>query len=218
MSEPADGEGDAPAGVPVETTVPPTRRQSSAGIAEADHPPLFPDDGPLSAWLRGVDRALGTAEQGVLFALLAAVVLTAAAAALSDRVLHVPLGRWWFDIVRGGTFSVAMIGAVFATHQQRHLAMDLVSRRLPTRGRLMLRVVLALFTVVVVVLLLRSGLHQLDTVGEESGDHLISTHTIVTFMPAGASLIILHTLLHMVIDIDYLVRGKTPPERIRSGH
>ncbi|HZJ64809.1 MAG TPA: hypothetical protein VFD36_14950, partial [Kofleriaceae bacterium] len=37
-------------------------------------------------------------------------------------------------------------------------------------------------------------------------------------MPAGASLIILHTLLHMVIDIDYLVRGKTPPERMRSGH
>jgi TRAP-type C4-dicarboxylate transport system permease small subunit len=218
VSEPADGEGDAPAGVPVETAVPPTRRQSSAGISETGNVPVFPDDDPLSAWLRGVDRALGTAEQAVLFALLAAVVLTAAAAALSDRVLHVPLGRWWFDIVRGGTFSVAMIGAVFASHQQRHLAMDLVSRRMPARGRLALRVVLALFTMLVVVQLLRSGLHQLDTVGEESGDHLISTHTIVMFMPAGASLIVLHTLLHMVIDIDYLVRRKTPPERMRSGH
>jgi TRAP-type C4-dicarboxylate transport system permease small subunit len=219
MSEPADGEDDAPAaGVPVETPMPPTRRQSSAGIAEAPHTPVFPDDGTLASWLRGVDRALGTAEQAVLFALLGAVVLTAAAAALSDRVLHVPLGRWWFDIVRGGTFSVAMIGAVFATHQQRHLAMDLVSRRLPARGRLVLRVVLAVFTMLVVALLLRSGMHQLDTVGEESGDHLISTHTIVMFMPAGASLIILHSLLHMVIDIDYLVRRKTPPERMRSGH
>ncbi|HEY6178682.1 MAG TPA: TRAP transporter small permease subunit [Kofleriaceae bacterium] len=239
MSEPADGDGsgekpaahsgtgtrddlddaEQPSGaVKFEDTVPPTRRQSSAELAEAAHRPALPDDGPVSAWLRGVDRALGTAEQAVLFGLLGAVVLTAAAAALSDRLLHVPLGRWWFDIVRGGTFSVAMIGAVFATHQQRHLAMDLVSRRLPARGRLALRVVLALFTVLVVVLLLRSGLHQLDTVGEESGDHLISTHTIVTFMPAGASLIILHTLLHMVIDIDYLLRGKTPPERMRSGH
>jgi TRAP-type C4-dicarboxylate transport system permease small subunit len=205
-------------GVPVETTVPPTRRQSSAGITEAAHAPAFPDDGPVSTWLRSVDRALGAAEQGVLFVLLGAVVITAAAAALSDRVLGVPLGRWWFDIVRGGTFSVAMIGAVFATHQQRHLAMDLVSRRLPARGRLTLRVVLALFTMLVVALLVRSGLHQLDTVGEESGDHLISTHSIVTFMPAGASLIILHTLLHMVIDLDYLMRGKTPPERMRSGH
>jgi len=222
MSEPADGDNDAPAaGVPVETPMLPTRRQSSAGIAEPAPAPgsqIWADDGALAGWLRGVDRALGTAEQAVLFALLGAVVLTAAAAALSDRVLHVPLGRWWFDIVRGGTFSVAMIGAVFATHQQRHLAMDLVSRRLPARGRLMLRVVLAVFTMLVVALLLRSGMHQLDTVGEESGDHLISTHTIVMFMPAGAGLIILHSLLHMVIDIDYLVRRKTPPERMRSGH
>ena len=77
---------------------------------------------------------------------------------------------------------------------------------------------LAVFTVAIVALLVRSGLHQLDTVGEESGDHLISTHTIVTFMPIGAILIIVHTVLHMVIDLDYLARGKLPPERMRSGH
>jgi len=181
-------------------------------------PAAFPDDGPLASWLRKADDALGVGEQGVLFCLLGAVVLTAAAAALSDRVLGIRFGRWWFDIVRGGTFSVAMIGAVFASHQQRHLAMDLVSRRLPPRGRLMLRVVLALFTVFVAALLVRSGLHQLDTVGEESGEHLISTHTIVMFMPIGAGLIIVHTILHMVIDVDYLARGKTPPERMRSAH
>jgi TRAP-type C4-dicarboxylate transport system permease small subunit len=244
VSEPADGDGstedpsddpaargadpadsdDAPAsGVPVEAHVPPTRRHSSVEIAAAPsalgaEAPQFPDDGAVSRWLRSADRALGIAEQAVLFALLGAVVVTAAAAALADRLLHHPLGRWWFDIVRGGTFSVAMIGAVFASHQQRHLAMDLVSRRLPPRGRLMLRVALALFTMFIAVLLVRSGMHQLDTVGEESGDHLISTHTIVTFMPVGAALIFLHTLLHMVIDIDYLVRKKTPPERMRSGH
>jgi len=178
----------------------------------------FPDDGPLASWLRKADDTLGIGEQALLFGLLGAVVLTAAGAALSDRLLGFRLGRWWFDIVRGGTFSVAMIGAVFASHQQRHLAMDLVSRRLPPRGRLVLRVVLALFTVFVAALLVRSGLHQLDTVGEESGEHLISTHSIVMFMPIGAGLIIAHTILHMVIDIDYLARGKTPPERMRSAH
>ena len=203
--------------------MPPTRRLPSVGVAESASTLggdvlRFPDDGPVSRGLRSADRVLGTAEQAVLFVLLGAVVVTAAAAALSDRVLGIALGRWWFEIVRGGTFSVAMIGAVFASHQQRHLAMDLVSRRLPPRGRLVLRVVLALFTVFIAMLLVRSGLHQLDTVGEEGGDHLISTHTIVTFMPVGAGLIILHTLLHMVIDIDYLARGKTPPERMRSGH
>jgi TRAP-type C4-dicarboxylate transport system permease small subunit len=161
---------------------------------------------------------LGVAEQAVLFVLLGAVVVTAASAALSDRVLGVQFGRWWFDIVRGGTFSIAMIGAVFASHQQRHLAMDLVSRRLLPRRRLLQRVILALFTIFVAALLVRSGLHQLGTVGEDGGEHLISTHTIVMFMPIGAGLILVHTVLHMVIDIDYLVRGKTPPVRMRSGH
>jgi TRAP-type C4-dicarboxylate transport system permease small subunit len=215
----ARGRDDA---VPVEADMPPTRRQAAtpaglpiAQLTDASH---FPDDGPLSGLLRRADRALGNAEQGVLFVLLGAVVVTAAAAALSDRVLGHHLGRWWFDIVRGGTFSVAMIGAVFATHQQRHLSMDLVSRRLPARGRLMLRVVLALFTMLVAALLVRSGLHQLDAVGDEGGEHLISTHSIVMFLPIGAVLIIVHSLVHIAIDIDYLVRGKLPPARARSGH
>jgi TRAP-type C4-dicarboxylate transport system permease small subunit len=209
-----------PSAVPIETTVPPTRRQPTPkpDIKPRAGDPHFPDDGPVSGWFRGADKALGAGEQAVLFVLLAVVVLTAASAALSDRLIGVRLGRWWFDIVRGGTFSIAMIGAVFASHQQRHLAMDLVSRRLPARGRLVLRVILALFTVFVAVLLVRSGLHQLDTVGEEGGEHLVSTHTIVMFMPIGAILIIIHTLLYMGIDIDYLVRGKMPPVRMRSGH
>lgn len=250
MSEPGDGDGSpddshdeaaepsspsadaTSSAVPIEATVPPTRRQTARAVdptGEAPRPaeaPLgahtgglaFPDDGPVSSWLRRADQALGVAEQAVLFVLLGAVVLTAAAAALSDRVIGVQLGRWWFDIVRGGTFAVAMIGAVFASHQQRHLAMDLVSRRLPARGRLILRVILALFTMFVVVVFVRSGLHQLRTVGEEGGEHLVSNHTIVMFMPIGAVLIIVHTLLHMMIDIDYLVRKKTPPVRMRSGH
>lgn len=231
--DPSDDENAS--AVPIEAALPPTRRQAAPAVdptgealtgtavdplpsSHAGDPVRFPDDGPMSGWLRRADKALGVAEQAVLFGLLGVVVVTAASAALSDRLLGVRFGRWWFDIVRGGTFSVAMIGGVFASHQQRHLAMDLVSRRLPPRRRLVLRVILALFTVFVAVLLARSGLHQLGTVGEEGGEHLVSNHTIVTFMPLGAALIIVHTLLHMAIDLDYLVRGKTPPARMRSGH
>jgi hypothetical protein len=38
---------------------------------------------------------------------------------------------------------------------------------------------------------------------------------VAAMMPLGAGLIVLHTVLHMVIDIDYLKRGKVPPERGR---
>lgn len=193
-------------------------------VAEAfgSEPLSYPDDSPLAAGLRRADHALGVAEQAVVFGLLALVVLVAAFAALHDRFAAEHLGRWWHYIVRGGTFSIAMLAAVFATQQQRHLAMDLISRRLSPRGRLVLGLVLKLFTIFVVALLFRSGLHQRDVVGGSESLDLIAFHIndadIVTTISIGAALIALHCVLHGVIDIDYLLRGKLPPERARSGH
>ncbi len=180
-------------------------------------PPQFPDDGAVSRYVRVVDNTVGRIEQGLLFALLAAVVLTAASAALSDKLFGHHLGRWWFTTVRGGTFTIAMFAAAFATHQQRHLAMDLVSRRLTPRGRLILGVLLKVFTIVIAAVLFRSGMHQRDHVGG-TVEEFVSDKTIVTMLPVGCALIILHSFLHIVIDIEYLVRGKLPPERARSGH
>jgi TRAP-type C4-dicarboxylate transport system permease small subunit len=186
-------------------------------VSLASIPHEYPDDSALSRQARVVDHALGVIEQIVLVALLAAVVVTAADAAISDKVLGHPLGRWWFTVVRGGTFAIAMFGAVFATHQQRHLAMDLVSRRLPPRGRLVLGALLKLFTIAIALLLVRSGLHQRDTVGG-AVEAFVSDKTVVTTMPIAGALIILHSVIQLAIDIDYLVRGKLPPERARSGH
>ncbi len=177
----------------------------------------YPDDGALSGMVRKVDNGVGMIEQAMLFLLLIAVVLTASSAALSDKLFGHHLGRWWFVVVRGGTFTIAMMAAAFATHQQRHLAMDLVSRRLSPRGRLILGMLLKVFTIVIAAVLFRSGMHQREHVGGVV-EELISDKTIVTMLPIGCALIILHSLLHVVIDLDYLVRGKLPPERARSGH
>jgi len=217
---------EAPTGdqAPVDADAPPAR----AGTA--DEPPArvsnlsievaeggFPDDGNVARGVRRFDGWVGLVEQAALVAILAIVVVTAASAALADRLAHHQLGRWWFTIVRGGTFTVAMLGAAFATHQQRHLAMDLISKRLSPRGRLILGIALKLFTILIAAVLLRSGLHQRDTVGGLGGE-IVSDKTIVTALPLGAALIIFHSILHLVIDVEYLVRGKLPPERARSGH
>jgi TRAP-type C4-dicarboxylate transport system permease small subunit len=205
---------------------------AGAGAEPGDHDPIaeafgtepltYPDDGALAAGVRKLDHGIGVAEQAFVFFLLAVVVLVAAYAAIHDRFASEHLGRWWHYIVRGGTFSIAMFAAVFATQQQRHLAMDLISRRLSPRGRLVLGVVLKLFTIAVVALLFRSGLHQRDVVGGSESLDLIAFHIndadIVTTISIGAALIALHCVLHGVIDVDYLLRGKLPPERARSGH
>jgi len=240
VSDPADG--DVPKG---DIVVPPTRKLHVAGDAATGEPPAreshlsldnipvgFPDDGPISRIVRGVDHKLGVAEQVALVAIFAIVVLVASYTALHDKLAELHLGwgpeghvgRWWHYIVRGGTFVVAMGAAAFCTQQQRHLAMDLISRRLPPRGRLVLGMVLRLVTIAAAIMLALTG-YEMSTPelvgGSESLDffglHIIDAD-IVKMVPIGAVLIAVHCALHVAIDVDYLARGKLPPERARSGH
>ncbi|MGN6109350.1 MAG: TRAP transporter small permease [Kofleriaceae bacterium] len=179
---------------------------------------VYPDDGPLSQRLRRVDTAVGQIEQVVLVALLAIVVLTGAGHALLERFAHIRL-PFKDDVIRAGTFAIAMLGGAFASHQARHLSMDLISRRLSPRARLFLKVALALFIMLVVALLIRAGFHNIaNEKGFAAEDKLITRVRVAWLIPIGGFLIIFHTLLHMIIDIDYIARRKTPPERMRSGH
>ena len=188
-----------------------------SGALSLDGPLTFPDVGVVSSWVRRIDGWLGLVEQAVLFATLAAVVISAAGHAIIEKATGE--GLWWsFDVIRGGTFAVALLGAAFATHQGRHLAMDLVSRRLPPRGRLVLMIILALFTMLIAAMLCRSGLHQVEQTTNDTGEHLFEKREVVRLLPIGCVLIIIHAFMHMVIDVEYLVRNKLPPERARSGH
>jgi TRAP-type C4-dicarboxylate transport system permease small subunit len=205
VSDPSDG------GDPAE----PPQRTSHLDLSGAL---TYPDDGKLSRTVRWLDNWIGRIEQVALATLLACVVLTAAGHALLDRFAHIQLS-FKEEVVRGGTFAIAMLGAAFASHQARHLSMDLVSRRLSPRARLFLKVILAVFTIGIVVLLVRSGFHVIAQERElKQEDHLISSVRIAYLIPLGGALIILHTVLHTIIDVDYIVRRKTPPERMRSAH
>lgn len=177
----------------------------------------FPDDGAFAAGLRKFDRGLGLIEQALLFAILTAVVLSASAQAIGSKLFNHSF-EWSFDVVRDGVFAIAMLGAAFASHQQRHLAMDLLSNRLTPRGKLVLRVALGLFTIAIVAILVRAGFHLQVQVAKSGGHHMISMGTIAYLVPGGAALIILHSLIHTAIDADYLVRNKLPPTKMRMGH
>jgi TRAP-type C4-dicarboxylate transport system permease small subunit len=222
----SDGTPDQP------SSVPPTRRHESvvepperASLHDMMNPVItYPDDGQMSGALRKVDRFAGLFEQGLLVALLATVVFLATSHALAEKFAHTDLyGTFKDDAVRASTFAMALIGAAFATHQGRHLAMDLISKRLAPRSRLFLNVILAVFLILVVMLLIRAGFHTIDAEKEiaKSGavtDKLITSVHVAYLIPIGGALIIFHTVLHMLIDIDYIIRRKTPPEKMRTGH
>jgi hypothetical protein len=236
--------------LPVATalTEPPLTAREAEDVAReslltiAPEPHRFPNDSKLSGAVRKIDHGVGAIEQGFVFFLLALVVVVASLAAIHDKLTTDHLGRWWHTIVRGGTFCIAMFAAAYTTHEQRHLAMDLVSRKLPAKGRLLLGLALKVLTVIVCWYLYKSGRAQLEfchdlpidagnvhlltlqscspLVGEGETLSVFGMHIndidVVTSISIAAVLIAFHTVLHFIIDVDYLARGVEPPERARQ--
>jgi TRAP-type C4-dicarboxylate transport system permease small subunit len=218
---------------PEEADVPPTRKHEvvtnepparASAMSLANMQPGFPDDGPISGLVRAIDTYVGHIELAVLLVVFTAVVIVASASALSEHIGHHQIGLWWTWVVRKGTFAIALLGAAYATQQQRLLAMDLVSRRLSPRGRLMLGIVLKLFTIALAAVLVYIGMFMHKSADHDAGPRLhlwlfdLTEKDALMVIPTGAALIVLHSLLHAVIEADYLVRGKQLPERARSGH
>lgn len=224
MDHPKDDAAPAHADVPptAKHEVEPPKRPSQLSLT--DVPAGFPDDGPVSGLVRTIDRYIGNIELGVLLAMFIAVVAVASLSALSEHLAHHQIGLWWTWVVRKGTFAIALLGAAYATQQQRLLAMDLVSRKLSPRGRLFLGIAIRLFTVVLASVLVYIGLYMHEHADHHAGPRLDLSLFVLTekdalcVIPIGGALIVLHSLLHAVIEADYLVRGKLLPERARSGH
>lgn len=230
MSESGDspdkdaGDGD---GVVVRgRDVPPTRKHErpddepparpSATRLEAE-PAVYPDDSAIGARLRRFDGGLGLVEQIVLGVLLGAIVFVGALQALSTKLASHSF-EWSFDVIRGGTFAIAMLAAAYASQQGSHIAMDLVTRKAAPRARLAMRVALGLITIFAATMLVWMGLRMVEKFAKEGGDHTIPAHWLAALVPIGGGLIILHTLIRVVLDVDYLARRKLPPERARAAH
>ncbi|MEO8699522.1 MAG: TRAP transporter small permease [Kofleriaceae bacterium] len=238
MSEPLDGDekteppetDDSSAKVRGELDVPATRKQEAiktdpdsdldpptrgSQVEITAGPMTYPDDGSVSAMIRKLDNLVGRGEQIALIALLVTVIVVAAGSALFDKIAGERV-EFKDDVIHGGTFALAMLGASYATQQARNLSMDLLSRRFAPRARLFLKVLLGLFTIFILVIVVRAGLHTVDI--QIESDSVISARRVAWMVPIGGALIILHAALHVLIDIDYIARRKLPPERMRSGH
>ena len=189
----------------------------AAAVLDPGHAPpvTYPDDDAFVHRLRVADRAVGLGEQVALFGLLATMVIVACVEAVAERMHSGFL--WSFDVVRDATFAIAMLGAAFATYQQRNLSMDLVSRRLGHKARMVLRIFLSAITIFASSLFLYAGWLLRSKVVDEPNISTLEKLT-VTMIPVGAGLIIFHSLIQIAIEVDYLVRGKLSPERERTGH
>lgn len=93
-------------------------------------------------------RVLALVEDGLLVALLAALIVLAGAQIALRNLLDTSL-LWADPVVRVMVLWVGMIGAVVATRFDKQISVDVVSRFLPGRWKAATRVVTDLFTAAV---------------------------------------------------------------------
>jgi TRAP-type C4-dicarboxylate transport system permease small subunit len=220
-----DGDEDSDGRVEPALDVPKTRKHGTveepaeaptrASAWSISHGDVFPDDTPFTTRVRSLDRNIGAAERLILLAMLATIVGIGAMQALATKLFDHSF-PWSFDFIRGGTFAIAMIAAAYASQQASQISMDLVSRKVSARTRLAMRIVLGLVTVFAMYLLAKTGMRMVELTGKEGGDHTIPAHWLAALIPIGSVLITIHTVLRSVIDVDYLRRGKLPPEQLKA--
>lgn len=174
--------------------------------------PASPDEpSPIKA-LRAVDKALSALEAVLLAVLLVALIFMAVYQAYK-RNFAPPSPFWPDELIRYAVFSIGLLGAALASSTDRLINIDMFTRMMSPRGKLITRIVTTLFTITICWLVVKGGLDVREInirLGEEG--EVIKPEDGILALPVGAALIGFHLSLHTIINVWYLVTGRTPPE------
>jgi TRAP-type C4-dicarboxylate transport system permease small subunit len=160
--------------------------------------------------LRRIDQQLGRVEHLVLVICLVTLIGVGTYQAIASNLFD-QNPTWSFELIRFAVFFIAMAGAALATQCRRLINMDVLTRSLPARPRAWAGVVVQLFTLLMCAALVAGGLVSRQTTMDETQFEFIRPAVGVLALPAGAALIGLHILIHLLLDLHYLVRGQLPP-------
>jgi len=160
--------------------------------------------------LRIVDRAISRVEEAVLAVFLLVLLLVGVYGAYK-RNISPPSPFWADEIIRYTVFFIGLTAAALAAHSDRLFNMDLLTRALSVRGRLAVKIVAGILTIVVCWLFFRSSLVLRETLLGEKGE-VVSPEIGVLSLPIAMTLIAVHLVIQIVIAGYYLASGRTPPE------
>jgi TRAP-type C4-dicarboxylate transport system permease small subunit len=182
--------------------------QRTAHLGEDE--PAPPEPGPIPV-LRAIDRALARVEGVAVTFFLFVLILVGVFGALT-RKFAPPSPFWADEVVRYSVFFIGLVGAALAAQSDRLFNIDMFTRAFRPRGRLIIRILSAAFTIVICYLFLTGSL-TLRTLAlmDEKGE-ILDPRWGVLSLPVAMVLIGLHMALHIIIDVYYLGTGRTPPE------
>lgn len=169
------------------------------------------DGVPLPHWLQRTRRIIAVVEDGLLAALLTAMIAVATAQIVMRNL-------WETGFVWGDPFTkvlvlwVALLGAMVAARYNNHINVDVLSRFLSTRGKAGIQIVNALFTALVcgVIAYHASQLVLLDKQAATTSFGIVPTWVSELIIPFGFGIIALRYLFNSFgCAATLLARGKT---------
>jgi TRAP-type C4-dicarboxylate transport system permease small subunit len=171
--------------------------------------PRPPEPGPIPT-LRAIDRGLSYIE-GIAVTIVLFVLIFVGVYGAVKRNFAPPAPFWTDEIIRYSVFFIGLIGAALAAQSERLFNIDMFTRALSVRGKLVVRIVAALFTIYVCWMFL-VGSFELRTILLDEKGEIIDPKWGVLSLPTAAILIGAHMLLHIAIDGFYVATGQTPPD------
>lgn len=184
--------------------------QRAAGVGDGAPPPPDP---PVVAALRTIDRSLAKLEEILLGVFLLALLLIGVLGAVKRNFLP-PSPFWIEEAVRYCVFAIGLIGAALAAQSERLFNIDMFTRLFGVRGKLVVQILSALFTIAVCWMFMKSSfvLREVALAGEEG--ELLAPETGILSLPIAMIAIMTHLALHALIALYFLVTGRTPPEML----
>lgn len=194
---------------------------SSTGATERPHqwaPPEWP--APVR-WLVKLSQGFAVVEGvGIGLCLLAVIFLACWQFVERNLVMHhLPFFKvptWVDGVIRHSVFMLGFLGGAYATYTGRHLRIDAVTRVIPTRKRMLLRVFTTLAALIIVSLFTWAawGFYKvtLQEIGEASQiGQLFTPSRGAMIIVIGYAVIAFHFLVQIVLDLGWLISGEDPP-------
>jgi TRAP-type C4-dicarboxylate transport system permease small subunit len=167
---------------------------------------------PLSRAVTRFDEALGQGERVLLALVFAQLVLIGLYRTGMEQIFN-KRPPWSIELVRLSAFSIGMFGAAFAAQSQRNFGLDLVSALFSAKVKAYVRVLTNLATLFAAGLLFYGGTLVREALKKEKAHYeIVPTWVTGYFIPAAATLIAIHVICHLIVEIDFLRRGKIAPE------
>jgi TRAP-type C4-dicarboxylate transport system permease small subunit len=109
-------------------------------------------------------------------------------------------------------FFIGLVGAALATQSDRLFNIDMFTRALGVRGKLVVRILSAAFTIYVCWQFFNGSLTLRKIALMDERGEILDPSWGVLSLPIAMVLMSVHLALHIIIDVYYLGTGKRPPE------